>query len=365
MPKIKAFLALEFEADGSDQASIDLALDQALILQPSCQLVSKMIAAVDGRAVNGDSVSKASAMLEPAHATTGQGSGLRGDSYGPGYASPGGGNERTDSYRIATPSGPSVPAIDCYQPTHQALSTAAAVYPGGQATLPSSGPAGYQTSNTPLSPTGYTAGLSLPGPVQSPTSDRAQPSMTHKPYSPDWPPQYLSGMGNSHLPPAGYYPALYLPGINNLPHVNANLPTVGYNPETGCPTQAIDDNRGQDPEHYSPAPASRRDRSASPASGGLRRSDRLRNAASNRRGSDACTPGRRSKNSRSDARRKSSSSSKDRRESRLETLSRRRDQDSKQLDDAEPDSLEALASKTTTKELASERNKFERQQQRT
>jgi hypothetical protein len=118
MPKIKAVLTVEFEADSSDQEIIDLALDQVLILQPSCKVTSKTIAEIDGEVVNQQSPFSLDSTPSscPRHQSSGRQNGVHGSSYRPEYSDRDR-DRRIDSYRpgsldVQSTSRP----IDSYKP---------------------------------------------------------------------------------------------------------------------------------------------------------------------------------------------------------------------------------------------------------
>lgn len=105
MPKFQAILTLEFEADSSDQAAIDLELDQILLLQPSCRIISKTICEIDDRELN-PSQHRDHTLVRPDR--EGAANGIHGDSYRPVYSD----NERAgyvdrhariDSHRSYSP----------------------------------------------------------------------------------------------------------------------------------------------------------------------------------------------------------------------------------------------------------------------
>jgi hypothetical protein len=118
MPKIKAVLTVEFEADSSDQEIIDLALDQVLILQPSCKVTSKTIAEIDGEVVNQQNPFSpdSTRSICPRKPSSGRHNSVHGSSYRPEYSDRDR-DRRIDSYRpgsldVQSTSRP----IDSYKP---------------------------------------------------------------------------------------------------------------------------------------------------------------------------------------------------------------------------------------------------------
>ena len=127
MPKIKVALTVEFEVDSADPRTIDLALDQVILLQPSCKIVSKSVIEIDGVAVGGqDPLSSDFLGKEPPRESQ---NGGHGDSYRPDYAyQDDRDQQRIDRYRPGFSDGCSR-AIDSYRPQ---FSTSARTRPDRQ-----------------------------------------------------------------------------------------------------------------------------------------------------------------------------------------------------------------------------------------
>ncbi len=133
MPKIRVALLVEFDADQSDQNTIDLALDQILHLQPSCTVISKRFTEIDGTAAGVEtdlSSAETIARYSGSSIPTGRRNSTQGDSYRPDYS------ERSkdqllDSYRPGTLDGYGVSSrnIDCYRHDEHVSSNAAAIHP--------------------------------------------------------------------------------------------------------------------------------------------------------------------------------------------------------------------------------------------
>ncbi len=329
MPRIKVNLMVEFEADkvGSDQ-DIDLALDQVLLLQPSCKLVSKRVAEIDGEVVGGGA---GCSLLDPisrraTHASTALWNGFHGDSYRPDYPHHDRDRDRDtgsrfDSYRPAPVSldvdARSFRAVDSYRPKDHLSSDSAAMHPDRQKAL-----------SFPV----------LPELVDN----------------------------NGELPPIGYekFDPQQAQAIGLGTRYDTLIEDMVFPPgDPQSPRPKKKNRHGNRGAHYSPPP--RPDRSASPSSSGnaLRRSDRLRGDApgTSRAKEIVWPPGRRSRDLIPDARREGSSE--EALENRLVSLSRKRDEDLKTMD-AEPGSLEALASTVVAKDAVGPKNKFEKQWER-
>lgn len=340
MPKIKAILALEFEADGSDQRSIDAALDQVLVLQPSCKVVSKVITEVDRKAVNADGVFQPDVLLgAPNHVLLGQENGVHSGSYGAEFFERNSDHHGMDSYKTGRLNSHSHRAVDCYRQKGKVLSD----------------PAGAcQGRGPPLC-------LSWLPSIHLLTEKEVFPPLSDKPKDPpDWldSAQQAGQLDNGQILPTTYGPEVGSDARDEQltqdtvfrPQLRYSAPAYGFNHDLGS-------------DDYSPPPASRSDRSASPSGEGLRRSVRLRAAASNNK-DDVRSGERRPQEPQSDLRRRTRSSD-EKDESRLQTHSRRRLKGLKRTEAAEPDSLEELACKSVmTKKSQGERKKFERQQER-
>lgn len=291
MPTIKANLIVEFEADTPVQEAIDIALDQVLLLQPSCKLVSKTILEIDGEALNRENpFIHATTSTEFRHSLTTRRNGAHGDSYRPEYSerdSP----QRIDNYRPSSPHGLSFQPIDSYRPNDNVSSSSTGLHPGKNKLVES-------------------------------------PEFMHYPTAAD--PQSLLSIGASEL--GTRYDAL----IDSL--------VFNPDPQSSRPKKS----RGcrRPPSHYSPP---RHNRSASPPSSELRRSERLRAAES---GKGLVWPSER-KLSLPEAH-----------ERRRWELEQRRKEEETEQSAAEPGSLEALAPKMVAKDVAaSGRLKFAKQQE--
>ncbi len=131
MPKIRVALVVEFEADQSDQDTIELALDQILHLQPSCTVVSKRVTEIEGIAVGvEDDLSSAERVARYSRSSfpTGRQDSTQVDSYRPDYPERSK-SQLVDSYRPGTSDGHgALPRnIDCYRHDE-----AAAIHPDRQ-----------------------------------------------------------------------------------------------------------------------------------------------------------------------------------------------------------------------------------------
>jgi hypothetical protein len=113
MPKIKVNLTLEFEIDKPEH-NVELVLDQVLLLQPSCKIISKTLTEIDDVPYSGDVIFSRNGFHE--------------NSYRPDYSGRERDQGRIDSYRPG-PSVDHVPSsrsmIDSYRPKDRASSDAA------------------------------------------------------------------------------------------------------------------------------------------------------------------------------------------------------------------------------------------------
>lgn len=310
MPRIIVVLTVQFDADSPDQEIIDLALDQVLVVQPSCKIISKRVAEIDGIAVGGEdplpleSIARGS-RFSPRDRFR---HGVDGDTYRPDYSDRGR-DQRFDSYRPGSSAGQasSSRAMDSYRPNeHVSSSNSAIVHPDRQKVM---------------------------------TLSEKVDALTK----------------NGELPPIGHHPEDSSSGVYGTRY-DALIEGMVFTPAPQSSTLKKP-NRGHRGAHYSPPP--RRDRSASPENR-PRRSDRLRSAATS--GKDIVSPpGRKPRDDMSDLRKRLSNYEKSQ-ESKLERWRWHREEDEKRTE-AGPGSLEELAPKTLAKALPSERNKFEKQQE--
>jgi hypothetical protein len=123
---------VEFNADSPDQEAIELALDELLLLQPSCYIVSKRVIEIDGTLIgeNGlSSLQSISIARESKSAPSPSSpSGLKGDTYRPDYSDRGT-DQRYNSYRpTSSTNHASSSRIDSYRP-HEYLSDTAIMHP--------------------------------------------------------------------------------------------------------------------------------------------------------------------------------------------------------------------------------------------
>ncbi len=223
MPKIRVALVVEFDADQSDQDTIDLALDQILHLQPSCKIVSKRVTEIDGTTAGLEDdlfSAETNARHSRSSETTGRRDITRGDSYRPDYP------ERSkdqllDSYRPGTLDVHGVLSrnIACYRNNEHISSNAAAIYPDRQRTMT----------------------------VSEETLD--------------------SHTGNGGLSSSAILGTRYAALAEDM--------VFGHNPKPLTNNDINNSHTRRSGSHYSPPPA--RDRSASPQNG-RRRSERLRSA---------------------------------------------------------------------------------------
>jgi hypothetical protein len=302
MPKIQAILKVEFEANSSNQEVIDLALDQVLLLQPACRVISKTVSEIDGRVV--------SSQEDLRHLNNniwGDGgspsNGVGGDTYRPDYSEHDRDKDKDrrrdrgshiDSYRPGTPEHnlSNSRSLDSYRPANFSSSDPLTLHPDG-----------YKVVDLDIS---------TPGPLGT------------------------------------RYDAL----------VDSMIFTA--------------DSRSSRPkkkkhriQHYSPPPASRRDRSASPrASAGVRRSSRLR-AASNGEAVRSSPPGLRMGHGRKVSSDETHTSRlQERQTDEDDERRRRRRRRSGGEVDPRLSPLEILAPRTVAKDLTGEKTKFEKQQDR-
>ena len=132
MPRIKAVLTVEFNVDSPDQEAIELALDELLLLQPSCSLVSKRVIEIDGTAI-GENVASSLPSMSIARESRSAPSpsssdDLDGNTYRPDYSDRGT-DQRFDSYRPASSTNhASSSRIDSYRP-NEYLSDTAIMHP--------------------------------------------------------------------------------------------------------------------------------------------------------------------------------------------------------------------------------------------
>ena len=281
-------LKVEFEADSSDRQVIDLALDQILLLQPSCRILSKTISEIDGKVVNYEdlhSLNTSSGDGEPSS------NGVRGDTYRPDYSH--------HDFLLLVVHRDINSHVDSYRPMNVSSSDALTIHPDRQQMkdhdIPTRGPLG----------TRYDA------------------------------------LVDSMIFPTEY-------------------------PQSSRPKR-----KKHRIEHYSPPPASRRDRSASPkASAGLRRSNRLRASTASAKETVWPAPGRwRDSGSSSGHGRKVSSD--ETHASRLEerrrnddVARRRRRRSGGEVEPASASSLETLVPRIVAKDFMGGKTKFEKQQDR-
>jgi hypothetical protein len=133
MPRIKVVLTVEFDADSPDQEVIDLALNQLLLLQPSCSIISKRVIEIDGTVVGENDASSLQSMSiareSRSSARPRSRDGLDGDTYRPDHSDRGR-DQRGDSYRPASSTNhASSSRIDSYRPNKNLSSDTATMHP--------------------------------------------------------------------------------------------------------------------------------------------------------------------------------------------------------------------------------------------
>jgi hypothetical protein len=125
-------LTVEFHAESPDQEAIELALDELLLLQPSCSIISKRVVEIDGTVMGENHDSSLLSLSTAGESRSAPSSsllnGLDGDTYRPDYSDRGndrGTDLRFDSYRPASSTNhPSSSRIDSYRPNEQLFNTA-------------------------------------------------------------------------------------------------------------------------------------------------------------------------------------------------------------------------------------------------